>query len=151
MKKRRNNNSIKTSLIVVLCVIATFLVLYFAITLLSDNQKENENQDNNYSKNNEAIEIIDGDTFRTVDGEIVRLLCVDTPEKGEEGYDEATTFLGSRLFYSDITLEGNETDKYGRSLRWVYVDDDVLVNKEIIDLGYGTLFEYENEDCGRVK
>ena len=145
MKLREKMIDKKTFFIVLSCLFSIFLLIYLAITLLSNQSLSPNNQ-----AYQEVIEIIDGDTFRTIDGEIIRLLCVDTPEKGEENYDEAMGFLGGRLLYSDIRLEGNETDKYGRSLRWVYVDD-VLVNKEIIDLGFGTLFEYDGEDCELVK
>ena len=133
-------DSLQTFLLVIICILALSFLIYLALNLIA-NQKDSED---------EAIEIIDGDTFRTGDGKIIRLLCVDTPEKNQKGYDEAVDFLSERLFYSDIRLEGNETDKYGRSLRWVYVDD-ILINKEIIDLGFGTLFEYDGEDCSLVK
>jgi len=147
-------SSLQTFFIVILCVLVIFFLLYLALNLIL-NQRELESQkeleDDNYTPiYNDVIEIIDGDTFRTADGEIIRLLCVDTPEKNQKGYDEAVDFLSEKLFYSDIRLEGNKTDKYERSLRWVYVDD-VLINKEIIDLGFGILFEFEGEDCERVK
>jgi len=142
------NEKIKTFFIVLICTFAALVLLYFAIMLISN---QNISDDININNNSSSfIEIIDGDTFKMPDGEIVRLLCVDTPEKGDEGYDEATIFLTERLMYDDITLEGNETDAYGRSLRWVYVNNS-LINKEIIDLGYGSLFEYEGEDCERTK
>jgi len=137
-------SSLKTPFIVLLSTIVISFLIYLALNLIS-NQTLQDNQ-----TFPEAIEIIDGDTFRTAGGEIIRLLCVDTPEKNQKGYDEAVDFLSERLYYSDIRLEGNKTDKYERSLRWVYVDD-VLINKEIVDLGFGVLFEYEGEDCGRVK
>ena len=142
------NEKIKTFFIVLICTFAALVLLYFAIMLISN---QNISDDININNNSSSfIEIIDGDTFKMPDGEIVRLLCVDTPEKGDEGYDEATIFLTERLMYDDITLEGNETDAYGRSLRWVYVNNS-LINKEIIDLGYGSLFEYEGEDCEKAK
>ena len=133
-------DSLQTFLLVIICILALSFLIYLALNLIS-NQRDLED---------EAIEIIDGDTFRTADGEIIRLLCVDTPEKNQKGYDEAVDFLSERLFYSDIRLEGNQTDKYGRNLRLVYVDG-TLINKEIIDLGFGTLFEYEEEDCELVE
>jgi len=133
-------DSLQTFLLVIICILALSFLIYLALNLIA-NQRDSED---------EAIEIIDGDTFRTADGEIIRLLCVDTPEKNQKGYDEAVDFLSEKLFYSDIRLEGNKTDKYGRNLRLVYVDD-TLINKEIIDLGFGTLFEYGGEDCSLMK
>ena len=95
---------------------------------------------------NQVVDIIDGDTFRLQSGDIVRLLCVDTPEEGEEGYDEAMSYLGNRILFSNFTLVGNETDRYGRLLRFVYIDDE-LVNREIVDLGLGSLYEVSETDC----
>lgn len=130
--------------IVTISVVVVFYLLYLAITLIFNQEKYNEM---GYSK---VAEVIDGDTFKTNDGEIIRLLCVDTPERGKEGYDDATVFLREKLFNSEVRLEGNKTDKYGRSLRWVYADD-VLINKEIVDFGFGILLEYDDEDCELMK
>ncbi len=131
---------VKVFIIVLICILVLGFLLYFAMKLISDSNQDNlnQNQSFNYSK---VVEIIDGDTFKLGNGEIVRLLCVDTPEKNQDGYDGAISFLGERLLYSDseIRLEGNKTDKYGRSLRWVYADD-VLINKEIVYLGFGIFF-----------
>lgn len=141
--KTRGKNPVIT--IILLCLVAMFLLVYVAMNLIS-----NESSRDNHQTPNGTIEVIDGDTFITAEGEIVRLLCIDTPEKNQEGYEEATDFLSERLFDAELRLEGNKTDAYGRSLRWVYVDD-VLINKEIIDLGFGSLFEYENENCSLVE
>ena len=120
---------LKTIFISLITILALLFTIYLAINLLQQNTQENI-----YNNNSSfgVIEIIDGDTFRMPNGETIRLLCVDTPEKGSAGYDEATSFLTQKLFNSELRLEGNETDAYNRSLRWVYVDD-ILVNKEIID------------------
>jgi len=134
----------KRIIITIISVIVVFFLLYFALTLIA-NQRKYAN--GGYSR---VAEIIDGDTFKTNEGEIIRLLCVDTPEKNQEGYDEAAVFLREKLFDSEIRLEGNKTDKYGRSLRWVYADD-VLINKEIVDFGFGILLEYNNEGCELMK
>ena len=125
-------------------VIAISLAIY-----LLQNYNQNSNKENNdYNTGSDIIEVIDGDTFRMQSGEVVRLICVDTPEKGSEGYEDAVNFLQSRLLFTDleIRLEGNSSDKYGRSLRLVYANG-ILVNKEIVDYGYGVIFEYEGENC----
>jgi len=142
---KKTKETLQTTLIVLACLISLTIILYFTIILLLNSSN------NAIIPPSQVAEIIDGDTFRLTNGDIIRLLCVDTPEKGEDGYDEATSYLGGRLLYeTNLRLEGNETDRYNRNLRWVYVDD-VLINKEIIDEGYGELFEYGGEDCGRVK
>ena len=97
-------------------------------------------------------EIIDGDTFKMNTGETIRLLCVDAPESDEEGYAEATEFLESLILYKEVRLEKaetlNQTDKYGRTLAFVYVNNlgkDVFINKLIISAGFSEIYEYGDE------
>ena len=66
--------------------------------------------------------VIDGDTLVLASGERVRLLSVDTPERGEPGFEQAKevlTFLvragGHRVF-----LQRAGKDRYGRTLAHVY-------------------------------
>lgn len=102
--------------------------------------------------------VIDGDTFELCSGETARLLCVDTPEKGEEGYEEAKVFLEDLILYKEVRLEssnynGNNTDKYGRLLRWVYVQDidkETFVNKYLLEEGYGDILIIPPEKCNEV-
>lgn len=65
----------------------------------------------------------DGDTFRLKNGVEVRLLGIDTPNRGEEGFREATEAL--RVFLHDQTIyleyDRYQDDKYGRVLAWVWV------------------------------
>ena len=141
MKEKTQN-----TLIVIASVIILIIIIFFALKIIANYVPEIKENQSEYL----VAEIIDGDTFRLDNGDIVRLLCVDTPEKGEEGYDEAVSFLGGRLIYqNNITLEGNTTDRYGRLLRWVWAEGS-LVNKEIIDEDLGEIFEYAGEDCGGV-
>jgi len=110
---------------------------------------------------NTAVRIIDGDTFELANGDIVRLVCVDTPEKGKEGYEEATDFLFSLIYNKEVRLEKDVEDKdiYGRLLRYVYInatedneEKEIFVNKEIVKQGYGDLFLYGNNTakCGEI-
>lgn len=71
--------------------------------------------------------VIDGDTFEIHDGRQIRLLAVDTPERGECGYNEATAFTRGLLEGQRVQLfrePGVTTDQYGREL--AYVDDGGL-------------------------
>jgi hypothetical protein len=89
-----------------------------------------------------VTKIIDGDTFVLDSGEKVRLLCVDTPEKGKEGYEEAEIFLSKLIMCRKVVLtpstSGPDKDKYGRLLRWVYVANSTDVYTPIVDFDEDT-------------
>ncbi len=67
-------------------------------------------------------EVEDADTFTLKDGTIVRLLGLDAPDRGEEGFQEAKNFLSSSINGQKIYLEYDryQDDKYGRVLAWVW-------------------------------
>lgn len=78
------------------------------------------------SHNNiEAIKVtrvIDGDTIELENGQKVRFLGIDTPERGDCGYLSAKKNMQSLVLAKRITLvsDGKQnTDKYGRLLRYV--------------------------------
>lgn len=73
--------------------------------------------------------IVDGDTLKTDVG-TVRVIGIDTPERGECGYAEAKAFVATALpVGSAVTLERpdgqRDTDRYDRLLRYVYYPDGV--------------------------
>lgn len=85
--------------------------------------------------------VVDGDTLKLKlpDGttERVRLLGVNTPEKGEMGYEAATAFLQELLAQGgQIRLVPDlvDRDPYGRLLRYVWVGDR-MVNLELVEKG----------------
>jgi micrococcal nuclease len=71
----------------------------------------------------EVAEVVDGDTLELVDGRRVRVLGIDTPERGEPCYAEATDHLTSLVGSGPVFLVGDPTqrdvDRYGRLLRYV--------------------------------
>lgn len=103
-----------------------------------------------------VVNVIDGDTFETYNGEIIRLICINSPEVGEEGYEEAKSYLEELVLGKEVRLEKDisETDKYGRLLRYVYVNEslgeldeniseEIFVNKEIVESGYTNIMKIE--------
>jgi len=52
-----------------------------------------------------ATYIVDGDTFDVAMGERVRLADVDTPERGQVGYSEASYFLGQLIYGERVYLD----------------------------------------------
>lgn len=103
--------------------------------------------------------VVDGDTFKLVGGERVRLLGIDTPEMHESnkllrdaarsGQDaKAIQVLGRRAYeFVRPMIEGKNVrlefdiekrDKYGRLLAYVYLQDGTFLNKVIIENGYAS-------------
>ena len=66
--------------------------------------------------------VVDGDTIRLADGAYVRVIGIDTPERGDCGYAKATqhakNVLGSQVRLIN-PASVNDHDKYGRLLRYV--------------------------------
>ena len=97
--------------------------------------------------------VIDGDTIDVrIGGRIVRLryIGVDTPERGEACYSEATSYNRGLVSGKTLTLvrDVSETDRYGRLLRYVYADG-VFVNLELVRAGYA-LAKYYAPDGKRA-
>lgn len=70
-----------------------------------------------------VVRVTDGDTVVLRGGEKVRYVGVDTPERGEPFYGEARERNKELLRGGDVTMEvcaAEPTDKYGRTLAWVY-------------------------------
>ncbi|MBI4058727.1 thermonuclease family protein [Candidatus Microgenomates bacterium] len=80
--------------------------------------------------------IIDGDTIEIEGGKKLRYIGMDTPESGKCGVEESTRKNKELVLGKKVRLEKDisETDKYGRLLRYVYVDN-LMVNEELIRLG----------------
>lgn len=77
------------------------------------------------------VRVIDGDTIATDVGK-VRIIGIDTPERDECGYEEASALLADLMVPGDeITLflppGQNAEDRYGRLLRHVFTDEGVDV------------------------
>ena len=87
--------------------------------------------------------IVDGDTFDIASGERIRMIGIDTPERGEYFYKEASIRLEELIGGKEVILtkDISETDRYGRLLRHVYYDD-VWINKQMIDEGFAKLVTF---------
>jgi micrococcal nuclease len=84
-----------------------------------------------------CTEIIDGDTFRLVTGEKVRLIGIDAPELSQPGGVLSREYLAHLIVGKPITLERGceDRDKYNRLLRFVYIGN-LCINEEMIRQGY---------------
>lgn len=88
---------------------------------------------------------VDGDTVHVAqegmeDIEKVRMLAIDTPERGQPWYGEATRALAAMVEDKQVRLEPEkpgrlQRDKYGRWLAYVIVDGK-NANVEMVRLGW---------------
>ncbi|MBU1177290.1 thermonuclease family protein [Patescibacteria group bacterium] len=101
-----------------------------------------------YSKDNnesffKVIKVIDGDTIVIEGGEIVRYIGIDTPETNKENNDcfaqEAWNMNRELVEGKEVKLKKDisERDKYGRLLRYVWVDD-LFINEYLVKNGYAS-------------
>lgn len=91
--------------------------------------------------------IIDGDTIEIESGEKVRLLGINTPEKGEKYYAEAKNFLEEYISNETIQLEyGDEKfDKYNRILAYIHFNEE-NINLKIVEEGFATPYFPSGKD-----
>jgi micrococcal nuclease len=86
-------------------------------------------------------EVKDGDTIVLSSGEIVRYIGIDTPERGDTLFWEATNANKEILKGKRITLEYglDKQDDYGRTLAYVWVDS-LMINAELIKNGLARVY-----------
>jgi hypothetical protein len=93
------------------------------------------------------MRVIDGDTIEVIlDGESynLRYIGIDAPEMGMPLSNEATE-ANQRLVEGQIVemeRDISETDQHGRLLRYVYLNDGILVNAELVRLGFAAALAY---------
>lgn len=96
-----------------------------------------------------VVSVTDGDTVGTSAG-TVRIIGIDAPERGECGYDDASSYVSGLLPEGDtVTLtlpDGeNEEDKYGRLLRYVDTTQGVDVASSLLAAGV-VVARYDSTD-----
>lgn len=79
--------------------------------------------------------VVDGDTIVVEGGDRIRLVNIDTPERGEPCYKEAKDRLTELIDGENVVLEraGENEDSYGRLLRYVFYNStniNVLLVRE---------------------
>ena len=93
--------------------------------------------------------VVDGDTVETSQG-TVRLIGIDSPERGECGHDEASMAIGRVVSVGDVVTldlpEGqNDRDSYGRLLRYVITESGVDLGQMQVEAG-NAIARYDSTD-----
>jgi micrococcal nuclease len=98
----------------------------------------------------QVLFVVDGDTIAVeIDGveERVRYVGVNTPERDEVCYDEATDANASLVEGEVVRLvrDDSDRDRYDRLLRYVYVGN-TFVNEQLVAYGFAEAVLYEPDN-----
>lgn len=91
-----------------------------------------------YDKKGYCDYVVDGDTINVEGVGRIRFVGVNTPERGQPGYQEAKDFVKSYCLDKTVYLDVDDAknhDKYGRTLAIVYVGKTNL-NAILLKKGY---------------
>jgi len=123
-------------------------ILTAVIILLTLRLVEDIGQERQPGERFVVVRVIDGDTVELKGGDRLRLLGIDTPEKGERLHDEAANLLEKLARGKKASIEFAKTrrDRYGRLLGFLYVDDTIFANRLIIDSGLGYLYLFDDQE-----
>ncbi len=104
---------------------------------------------------NWVTHVVDGDTIDVdMNGktERIRLIGIDTPETvdprkpvqcfGKEASDETKKMLSGKQIRLESDPTQDDRDKYGRLLRYVFLQDGTNYNQWLIDQGYAHEYTY---------
>src|SRR5690606_36208581 len=128
------------------------LCLFASLTSCSSNKNDIANVAEQTQELYTVTKVIDGDTFwvdnGTPKGIKIRLTGIDAPEsqkrwKREEGYygKESKAYLTKLLRNKKVRLETDidSLDRYGRTLSYVYLENDTFVNAIMVKEGYALI------------
>jgi endonuclease YncB( thermonuclease family) len=97
-----------------------------------------------------VAEAVDGDTVVLVNGDRLRYIGIDTPEKNDprkpvqcfarEASEKNKQLVEGKMirFFKDV----NQYDIYGRWLGFVYLEDGTFVNEELVKHGFAFAYHY---------
>ena len=90
-----------------------------------------------------VVSVADGDTVTILTPQKkqvkIRLAAVDCPESGQAFGKKAKKFTSSLVYGKPVQVEKETTDRYGRTVGFVYVDD-LNLSEQIIRQGYGWVY-----------
>lgn len=144
-------------------LILVFIVFFCFSCNKNDKLNKIASQSEDTIKYSQIKRVIDGDTFEIENGDKVRLLGIDTPEKwvsNKLNRDSERTGKDQKVIqrlgelsskYADSVLTGkkvilksdstnSDTDRYGRLLRYCYLEDGTFFNLQIIKDGYANAY-----------
>ena len=97
----------------------------------------------------------DGDTCTTIDGEKIRLACINTPElKGKRAdptpAKEARDFLDNLVMNQEVYIKRITKDRYERTVAELFIND-LNIQEIIVKKGYGKIYQKYASQCSWSK
>lgn len=90
-----------------------------------------------------CTKVVDGDTIYLANGEKIRLVGVNTPERGVQGYKSAKNFVKLLCLNKEVGVDVDDAkhkDKYNRTLGVVIVDNknlnEMLLKEGLAEIMY---------------
>jgi endonuclease YncB( thermonuclease family) len=93
----------------------------------------------------------DGDTCTTLNGEKIRLACIDTPELKGLNADpsparEARDFINKLLANEEVSIKRITNDRYGRTVGELF-KNEINIQELIVEKGFGKIFKKYAYQC----
>ena len=93
----------------------------------------------------------DGDTCTTLNGEKIRLACIDTPELKGWNADpipakEARDFLNKLVANEEVSFKRITNDRYGRTIGELF-KNEVNIQELIVEKGYWKIYKKYAHQC----
>lgn len=160
---------VKTIFTLAVLILIGFFAWKYILPRLEESENRDKQQvekENSTKETAHVKKIFDGDTFEAeINGktEKIRMLGIDTPERwdsekfdrdmertgrdkktiqklGELSYEHTVRLIGGKKVILKTEPGGDNKDRYGRLLRYVYLDDGTFVNMKIIEDGYANAY-----------
>lgn len=105
--------------------------------------------DNLITLNAKVVSVADGDTITVLQGSTqttIRLHGIDCPEGGQAFGKKAKQFTSALCFGKTVRIKPTDTDRYGRTVAIVYLEDGRELSREILAAGMGWHYlKYSND------
>jgi endonuclease YncB( thermonuclease family) len=139
--KKRKKGLLAILILLIVMVIFVDIAVYISMNYnieFKSNPKTNSTYQSEYYR---ITGVIDGSTLKIDNGEIVKLIGIDSPNKGGQFYDESVMFMNLLALNKDARLERDTEDKdsEGNLERYVFVmynGKEIMLNTESVKQGY---------------
>lgn len=129
-------------------LVVLFLVFFFSLSRYVDSLFRPQ-----FDAVDACSHVVDGDTFDVSSGHRIRLADVDTPERGEYGFDDATDYVGDLIYGKTVYLDVDDVYMYDttgtRIVCVVYVEVEpgtyLNLNQALLDHKLAVVSDYDNE------